>query len=269
MERPEVPPPITVPAFAPALPGAFAPYLYQSDAVSAQEYAAAPAPAGEMPLAGAFSGSAPLLERSLAPCLEPGAGVASELRPEAAPRMAHAMLAFVPQAAVPRYAGELRAPAERLATAIPTGTGSGFTWSPFIGFGPQPVERPLHPLVPEAAPVGEARISLREPEIAITGIGLTERMGVVPLDVYVQRVRSAPKRECAWKDLRTHVVQPTSVPDVWPARFEQLVLQDWRRRIRRGNCPWLRRPSRRVRRSCPLPATARRSPGCARLLRIS
>ena len=26
------------------------------------------------------------------------------------------------------------------------------------------------------------------------------------------------------------VVQPTAVPDVWPARFEQLVLQDWRRR---------------------------------------
>jgi hypothetical protein len=144
--------------------------------------------------------------------------------------MAPAILAFVPQAAAPRYAREFEISGHRLTDAIPAGTGSGFARSSFTGIGPQAVERPLQRLVPDAAPVGGPRISLREPEIAISGTAMPERLGVVPLDVYVQRVRSAPKRTCAWKELATHLIPPTFVPGVWPARFEQLVLLEWRRR---------------------------------------
>jgi hypothetical protein len=54
--------------------------------------------------------------------------------------------------------------------------------------------------------------------------------GAVPLDVYVQRARTRINRECEW-NTPSHAPQiPATSVGVWPARFEQLVLQDWKRR---------------------------------------
>ena len=222
-------PSLAVPLSVPRLPGAFAPRLFQADVVSAREASAVPAAAGEMPLAGALHVSAPLLERSLAPCLETCAGKA-ERRPEVAQPIAPTMPAFIPQAAAPRYAGELSACRPRLSTAIPERTDIGFARNPFAGIGPDPVERRLQPLVPQPTPVAGSPVILGEPVIPITGIGMPDPVGMLPLDVYVQRVRSSPRRECAWTNLDVRVAQPAAIPDLLPARFEQLVLQDWRRR---------------------------------------
>jgi hypothetical protein len=229
-ERPAVTPSIAAPALAPMLQEAFAPHLFQADSLSPQEHATLPAPAGEMPLASMPGVSDPQLERSLATGLDSFAGVVSGVRPSRADVMFPDMPAFVPPAAAPRYEGEFHAAGPSLATAIPDGTSIGFTASPFGKVGPEPIVRPLQRLSPEATPLAQSRISLREPVAPIASMGLPERMGVVALDVYVQRVRSTPKRECAPKVLDVRVTQPTVMPGIWPARFEQLVLQDWKRR---------------------------------------
>jgi hypothetical protein len=190
--------------------------------VQAQEMPAMPAPACAVPLAGSLSAFDPLLKSSFRQT--------GESRPGSAGPAPAAMPAFVPQAAAPRYSSELAIRALHTSTAIPASTAVGFAWTSFAAITPAPAEQKLRPITPAPQTAESARVAFRGAELAISGAGMAGLQAVVPLDVYVQRVKAAPKKECEWKTRRMAVMQPAAMPGVWPARFEQLVLQDWRRR---------------------------------------
>ena len=219
-ERPALPPHIAVPAAAVLIPQAVRPRPLSADLVSPQTQDAAPVAAPEMPMAAA-STRAPSLE---------GYTPASSKGLLAAGPVAHAVAASVPQAAAPRSAGEPLASPSAAHTALPVGTTAGFAWKPFAAVAPQAAQRKLEPIVPAPVTVAAEPVRFREPVPPVSIIGLPAAAGEIPLDVYVQRVRSVPKRECAWRDLPVSVAAPTALPGVQPSRFEQLVLQDWRRR---------------------------------------
>ena len=220
-ERPAVPPAIAVAAVGVGIPQAVQPHSVTADVVSPQEQAASPLVMSELPIAAAISALAPRLQSS-PPVAWKGLLVAGPVAP--------VLPAFIPQAAVPRYASELVAGNYKTETVVPAATSAGFARKTFAAVVPGSAERSLQPVVPEPQPVAAGRMALPDAAVTISGIGLPSLARELALDVYVQRVRVTARRESSWRELAIKVVPPAAISGVLPARFEQLVLQDWRRR---------------------------------------
>jgi hypothetical protein len=195
------------------------PLLFQSDAVRPQD----------VPVSASFGDGTPL-----APQLRvafPSSMDAAALRPDVAGTVTPLISGSLPRAGAPRCPMGLALHQPRTALAIPAGTTVGFTMRPLAAVGPEPIAQTLRPLASEPDVLPITHPSMPALEVPITRASLGDRPGVVPLDVYVQRIRSTPRRECQWRpDVTIRVIPPVAMPGVWPARFEQLVLQDWRRR---------------------------------------
>jgi hypothetical protein len=212
-----------------ALPEANAPYPTGAEVVSPVEGQAAPARETGAPVPG-LRARAGMLGSALQPCLDSCEPAAPSHLHAAGPMPAE-MPVFIPQAAAPRTSGTLVSSASRTsATALPGEGVSGFARGGFALIHPATAQIESRHITPVPATVPGTTLSRGRIEIAPRAARLESLAEAIPLDLYVRRVRSASRRECEWRPLRTQMVQPYAMPTLWPARFEQQVLQDWRRR---------------------------------------
>jgi hypothetical protein len=235
--RPALAPAITASRLAAALPPSAVPRLAGSSSMVPQELAALPgAPAGipippqGEPLAQALRQSAAAAES----CLPP-AGALTSLIP-----------AFVPRGAAPRASGEIAACSVTATKALPPATTAGLTRPAFAAVAPPASEFPLRPVTPVPAPIARQALAADRMPVPVAGAGMPPLWNTLPLDLYVRRVRATPRRAQEWQALPARMAKPDAMPGVWPARFEQQVLLDWRRRY----------PSRQV---AAAPKSARQS----------
>ncbi len=213
-----------------ALPHSVNPRLSGADVVSAQQRPAVPAAIAD----GLIAGMRPhpgTLAQSLA--LVAPAAPSSDHRLHAAGPLSGAMPVFIPQAAVPRTHDMLAAGAPRISVqAMPVAGASGFTRNDFSLLAFQAAAIESRPLAPQPVPVPVERLAYGQPRLSLTPIAVEAPAGALPIELYVRRVRTNPRRvESEWRAYAASAaIVPIALPGLWPARFEQQVLQDWRRR---------------------------------------
>ena len=134
-------------------------------------------------IAAAISALAPRLQSS-PPVAWKGLLVAGPVAP--------VLPAFVPQAAVPRYAERVGGRELQNRDRGPCGTSAGFARKTFAAMVPGSAERSLQPVVPEPQPVAAGRMALPDAALTISGVGLPSLARELALDVYVQRCASPP-----------------------------------------------------------------------------
>ena len=227
--RPALTPAICAAEMSAALPEARTPRVAGAESMAPQQMPAIPAM--EMPIASEARPLAGGLAQSLAPCIEVCAGAAAQFRLCGADPLPHSMPAFIPQAAVARSRDSIRSNGSAAATlAMPVTGAAGFGTSAFLAVAPASAVSESRRVAPIPETISKAPASFQA-SLSITDIGPLSPAGAIPLDVYVQRARAASRRECEWRELaRPALAQPMAMPELSPARFEQQVLQDWRRR---------------------------------------
>jgi hypothetical protein len=228
--RPTVPPAISdlEPAFS--LPAAPEPRPLDWSTLRPQNVAAFPAHAGEAPMAACAPASL-RLDATLESCLKTcAAGAPKPELGEGGP-ISGETPTFISQTALARYSsGMLNGRGAVVSTGMPAATRTGFPWVPFATLAPAAARMTPAHVVPQPETIREPKLALRRPDLPVDSVESPARSGVMAIDVYVQRVRSLPKRECEWTRFSTRLEHPCALPDLFPARFEQQVLQDWKRR---------------------------------------